>query len=290
MTTLLRDITSLRTWREYEGQRGKRIALVPTMGCLHAGHFHLVELAKKAADCVIVSIFLNPLQFGSDEDYQSYPCSFDQDIEQLKQRQVAAVFAPESEILYPNPMETCTHVRGNDLAQSLEGESRPGHFTGVLTIVAKLLNLVQAQVAVFGEKDYQQLQLIRCMVKDLNFPVNIVAGSTVRDSDGLALSSRNRYLDTAQRQRALALPKTLRNLTDDIRERQASQELNPDVLEWQAKKQLEKTGLQVDYVAIRAADNLAAFNGVIHLPLRILAAVYVDQLRLIDNIALKLDA
>ncbi len=186
---------------------GKTVALVPTMGALHAGHIHLVRQAKRTGAVVIVSIFVNPLQFGAGEDLDSYPRTLAEDVELLREEGVELVFAPSAADMYPSGPRTTVHP--GDLGSELEGASRPSHFTGMLTVVAKLLQITAPHAAYFGEKDYQQLTLVRQMVRDLNFDVRIFGVPTVREQDGLALSSRNRYLDSGQRESAMALSAAL---------------------------------------------------------------------------------
>ena len=198
----------VRAWRE---QR-ERVAFVPTMGALHEGHLRLVDEARARADQVVMSIFVNPTQFGQGEDFTRYPRDPDGDAAKAASRGVTLLFAPSVETMYP--IAPVTSVLAPDLARRWEGESRPGHFAGVLTVVAKLFNIVTADVAVFGRKDLQQATLISRMVDDLNMPVEIVVSQTVREPDGLALSSRNAYLDSTARRDALALIKALRAVTD----------------------------------------------------------------------------
>ncbi len=185
-----------------------RLAFVPTMGALHEGHLSLVRQARRSADAVAVSIFVNPLQFGPDEDFDRYPRTFDADLEACAAEGVDLVFAPDRAVMYPT--EPQVTVDSGPMGKIVEGAARPGHFDGMLTVVLKLLNLVRPDVAIFGEKDAQQLAMIRRMVADLNVPVEIVGGATVREPDGLALSSRNRYLSADERRTALALSRALR--------------------------------------------------------------------------------
>lgn len=186
---------------------GRTLALVPTMGALHEGHRSLVRIAGELADVVAVSIFVNPLQFAPGDDYETYPRTWDADVEACREDGVALVFAPTPDVVYPE--EAVVRVDPGDMGERLEGASRPGFFHGVLTVVAKLFNLVGPDVAIFGEKDAQQLALVRRMVRDLDMPVRVVGGPTVREADGLALSSRNRYLTGPQRRTALALSRGL---------------------------------------------------------------------------------
>ena len=192
----------------------KSVAFVPTMGNLHAGHLHLVELAKQQAKCVVVSIFVNPLQFGANEDLANYPRTLEEDCEKLKLAGVDVVFTPTVETMYPT--EQTVLVEPPAIANTLCGASRPGHFRGVATVVLKLFNMVRPDVAVFGKKDFQQLFIIREMVKQLNLPIEIVAGETMREPDGLAMSSRNGYLLPGQRVEAQRLHRALRQVVDAI--------------------------------------------------------------------------
>jgi pantoate--beta-alanine ligase len=251
------------------------LALVPTMGALHDGHAELIRLAGTLADAVAVSIFVNPLQFGPAEDLDRYPRTPERDLELLDRLGVGLVFAPGIAEIYPDGRPAVT-VDPGPLGALLEGASRPGHFAGVLTVVTKLLGLVRPDVAVFGEKDYQQLALIRRTVADLELGVRIVGGPTVRDPDGLALSSRNRYLSVEQRQRALALPRALRAGADE----------GPNGAGAVLKAATEALrGIDVDYLALRGVDlGPAPAAG----PGRLLAAARIGTTRLIDNVPLTL--
>jgi len=251
------------------------LALVPTMGALHDGHAELIRLAGTLADVVAVSIFVNPLQFGPAEDLDRYPRTPERDVELLDRLGVRLVFAPGVAEMYPDGRPAVT-VDPGPLGALLEGASRPGHFAGVLTMVTKLLGLVRPDVAVFGEKDYQQLALIRRTVADLELGVRIVGGPTVRDSDGLALSSRNRYLSAEQRQQALALPRSLRAGADEGSNGAGA------VLK-AATEALR--GIDVDYLALRGVDLGAAPAAG---PARLLVAARIGTTRLIDNVPLTL--
>jgi pantoate--beta-alanine ligase len=251
------------------------VALVPTMGALHAGHLALVRHAATLADHVAVSIFVNPLQFGPGEDLDRYPRTLDADLELLAREGVALVFAPPPAEMYPSGRPAVT-VDAGPLGNLLEGATRPGHFAGVLTVVTKLLGLVRPDVAVFGEKDYQQLALIRRTVADLELGVRIEGAETVRDPDGLALSSRNRFLDADQRRQALALSRALRAGA-------AAGEQGAGLVLMAATEQLR--GVDVDYLALRGADlGPAPATG----PARLLVAARVGTTRLIDNLPLTL--
>jgi len=263
------------------GQRraGRRIALVPTMGNLHDGHLALVRLAVGQADTVVTSIFVNPLQFGRGEDYDRYPRSLQRDLGLLESEGVAAAFAPSVGEMYPNGQERGTTVDVPGLSSVLEGASRPGHFSGVATVVTKLLGIVSPDIAVFGEKDFQQLAVIRRVVRDLNLGVEIVAGSTVREPDGLALSSRNQYLSPEQRQRAPALYRALAS----ARRRLAAGDRSYAAIEAEARAALIGAGFEPDYVAIRRAADLAPPAGGDG-ELVVLGAARLGKTRLIDNL------
>jgi pantoate--beta-alanine ligase len=272
MTELVRTRAELAAARA--GVAGS-LALVPTMGALHDGHAELIRYAGTLADAVAVSLFVNPLQFGPAEDLDRYPRTLERDLELLDRLGVGLGFAPGATEMYPDGRPAVT-VDPGPLGGLLEGASRPGHFAGVLTVVTKLLGLVRPDVAVFGEKDYQQLALIRRTVADLELGVRIVGAPTVRDPDGLALSSRNRYLTPEQRQRALALPMALR----------AGAEEGPSGAGAVLKAATEELrGIDVDYLALRGVDlGPAPAAG----PARLLVAARVGTTRLIDNVPLTL--
>ena len=204
---IIETVSAMRDWSERERRSGRRIALVPTMGFLHEGHLSLVRDAKKRADRVVVSIFVNPTQFGPEEDFAAYPRAFERDCGLLEQEQIDIVFHPALGAMYPDGAET--YVEVEKLSLSLCGAMRPGHFRGVATAVAKLFNIVRPHVAIFGEKDYQQLQVIRRMVRDLSMEVEIVRHPIVREPDGLAMSSRNAYLTPDERRAAVCLSRSL---------------------------------------------------------------------------------
>ena len=259
-------------------QAGLKIAFVPTMGNLHAGHLSLVEKAMTVADRVVVSIFVNPLQFNASSDFEVYPRTLDSDLQQLADYRVDVIFAPDEAELYPQGREGMTRVEVPTLSTMLEGASRPGHFRGVTTVVAKLFHLVQPQVAVFGEKDFQQLLVVRQMVADLNFPIEIIGLPTCREPDGLAMSSRNAWLTATERQKAPALYRSLQALRDKIR----AGENDFEQLESLARNELTREGMSVEYLSVRSARDL-------ELPqagdeLVIVAAVRLGQVRLIDNL------
>jgi len=261
-------------WR----QAGLCVAFVPTMGNLHAGHLSLVEQAKALADRVVVSIFVNPLQFGPDEDYDAYPRTIEADTTALVEQGVDVLFLPQVSDVYPRGLQATTKIEVPEVSQGLCGEFRPGHFVGVATIVAKFFNLVQPDVAVFGQKDYQQLAVIRRMAADLCFPIDIVGGVTVREPDGLALSSRNGFLNEVQRRQAPALNQALRDLVQSLLAG-ATDFYN---LEQETSEYLKKQGFTTEYVYIREADTLRPPQP--DSPLVVLAAAYLGPTRLIDNI------
>lgn len=264
------------------------VALVPTMGNLHAGHIHLVEVAKQHAQCVMVSIFVNPLQFGANEDLASYPRTLEADCEKLKAAGATIVFAPTVKEMYPDfdgeNLNQSMIITPPPIANELCGASRPGHFSGVATVVMKLFNMVMPQVAVFGQKDFQQLFIIKQLVKQFNLPIEITAVNTVRESSGLAMSSRNGYLSTAQRNQASQLSSALQCAVNEIKNSSAQNgNVDFDKLEQQAIATLKIQGWIVDYVSIRSALTLSPASGTDH-HLVILGAAKLGNTRLIDNI------
>lgn len=263
---------------------GKRIGFVPTMGNLHSGHAALVTKAAQRADFVVASIFVNPLQFGAGEDLDKYPRTLAADQERLLEAGCHLLFAPGVEEMYPEGMAVQTRVSVPQLSEGLCGASRPGHFDGVATVVSKLFNIVQPDLAVFGEKDFQQLAVIRAMVRDLNMPIQIIGEPTVRAEDGLALSSRNGYLTPEQRAAAPALYRTLREMADAIGKGQRDY---PALLA-QGQAQLVAGGFRPDYLEVRHALTLRPAM-IDDRDLVILAAAYMGTTRLIDNLYLHLD-
>ncbi len=276
-------ITALRTQIKVWRQQNQTIAFVPTMGNLHQGHLSLVAKAQELADKVVVSVFVNPLQFNDATDLAAYPRTLEQDIQQLVSVDCDLLFTPTSEMMYPNGMEAQTTVSVPGMDDKLCGQDRPGHFDGVVTIVNKLFNMVQADIAIFGEKDYQQLLLIKIMVQDLNLPIEIVGSPTYRESSGLAMSSRNQYLTDPQREQAAELYQIL--LTVKAQLEQGDQSF--DAIQQQAIEHLNNSGFATDYVDIRRADNLEQAKAG-EKSLRILLAAKLGQARLIDNIACNL--
>jgi pantoate--beta-alanine ligase len=273
---IVRTIPGIRAlaadWRGAE-----RLALVPTMGALHAGHLALVRAARERAGRVVVSIFVNPPQFGPNEDFAKYPREEAADVAKLAEAGVDAIFAPAVEEMYPAGFATSVAVAGP--AEGLESEFRPHFFKGVTTVVAKLLLAVLPDLAVFGEKDYQQLVVIRRMVADLAIPVEIAGHPTVREPDGLALSSRNVYLSAAERPVAPRLYAILTEAATGIRSQAAPMEVLIG-----ARRALADLGFRVDYVELRNAETLQAPTHVRREPLRLLAAAWLGRTRLIDNI------
>ncbi len=276
--------TSLRHALKRHRQAGERVVFVPTMGNLHEGHIQLVRRARDLGDVVVVSIYVNPLQFGANEDLDSYPRTLTADREKLFAEGVQILFTPDTHEIYPDGPERQTLVRVPDLSETLCGSDRPGHFDGVATVVSKLFNIVQPDVAVFGEKDFQQLSIIRKMVADLCIPVDIVGVPTVRADDGLALSSRNGYLSGAQRKIAPLLHKTLLDCRDAI----ACGFDNFLQLESHARMQLLQGGFSPDYFSIRDARTLQAVTDATE-EIAILAAARLGTTRLIDNVRLNLN-
>jgi len=260
-------------------QQAERIGFVPTMGNLHEGHLRLVDVAREHCDRVVVSLFVNPMQFGVGEDFARYPRTLDSDQAKLVERQVDMVFVPDDQTMYPHGHQQTSYIDVPGLSTGLEGAQRPGHFRGVATVVNKLFNIVQPDVAVFGEKDYQQLLVIRRMVRDLDMPIEILGEATVREPDGLALSSRNQYLTQQQRQDAPGLYETLQY----VRERLLRGGVDFTDLEQDAIMRLEKQGFVPDYVAIRQSDTLLEPKN--HTDqMVILAAARLGATRLIDNL------
>ena len=259
-------------------QEGKRIALVPTMGNLHDGHMKLVDTAKASADVVVASIFVNPMQFDRAEDLARYPRTLQDDCEKLNKRKVDLVFAPAAAEIYPQGTESQTYVDVPGLSTMLEGASRPGHVRGVSTIVSKLFNLIQPDVACFGEKDFQQLALIRKMVADMGYDIEIIGVPIMRAKDGLALSSRNGYLSAEQRKIAPGLYKVMNRAAEKL----AAGERNLDELIAIAGQELNEQGFRADDIQIRDADTLLDLTESSQRAV-ILMAAWLGEARLIDN-------
>ncbi len=257
---------------------GARVALVPTMGALHAGHIALIEAAKRPGTKVVASIFVNPKQFGAGEDLGRYPRREASDLRMLNEAGCDLVWMPSVEIMYPEGHATNIRVAG--VSEGFDGESRPGHFDGVATVVAKLFNQVGPDAAYFGEKDFQQLAVIRRMVADLDFPIEVVGVPTQRDDDGLALSSRNIYLDEEERAKAVALPRAL-----GVAARAIGRGEDVATVLADARATLTAAGFEVDYVALADAETLVP-DPAADRPRRLLAAARMGSARLIDNIAI----
>jgi pantoate--beta-alanine ligase len=266
----------LASWK----RSGQSIALVPTMGNLHGGHMSLVKDARKVADRIVVSIYVNPAQFVAGEDFASYPRTFEQDHAQLDGKGVDVLFHPVTSEIYPDNTEQQVTVRVPSLDNIFCGKFRPGHFAGVATVVTKLFNIVQPDVAIFGEKDYQQLLVIKKLVNDLCIPVKIIESPTVRESDGLAMSSRNSYLTAEERTIAPVLFQVLKRVQEEIVKGNTAY----TQIEQQAQARLNQAGFVTEYFAIRSADDLSEnVNG----DLVVLAAVRLGKARLIDNVVIR---
>lgn len=269
----LRELT--QKWRK----EGKKLAFVPTMGALHAGHISLVEEARKRADIVIVSIFVNPMQFGPNEDFGSYPRMLVQDIARLEASHVDVLFAPNAADMYPEGFQTV--VSNSEMSDILCGRFRPGHFSGVLTVVNKLFNLVQPNYAIFGKKDYQQFTLISKMVKDLCMDLEVIGHPTLRESDGLAMSSRNLRLSPQEREEAAQIHRAMQSVAAVHKKG----EVDREKLEHQFQDELAKVpGFRFEYAEIREQGTLNAFGKTIDKPAVILVAAHLGSVRLIDNL------
>ena len=265
---------TVQAWRKHD----QRIGFVPTMGNLHAGHIALIARARELSDRVVASIFVNPLQFAPNEDFEAYPRTLDTDSAKLALAGCDLLFAPSVSEMYPNGRDQHTAVTVPGISDILCGAHRPGHFTGVATVVAKLLGQVQPDTAVFGEKDYQQLKIIERMVRDFALPITVVGLATVREDDGLALSSRNQYLTPGDRAVAPLLHATLTWAAEQFRQGREMPEVEGAALE-----RLKDAGFKPDYVSLRSADDLGPpIDGA---PKRVLAAAWLGAARLIDNVA-----
>jgi pantoate--beta-alanine ligase len=274
--TTARTVSDLRTQLAKWRKAGDSIALAPTMGALHEGHLSLVRLAKNKADRVVVSIFVNPIQFGPREDFNLYPRDEAGDLKKLAEVGADLVFAPDVAEMYPEGFSTRVNV--GDLTEDLCGAARPNHFDGVATVVTKLLLQCAPDIAIFGEKDYQQLLVIKRLVRDLNIPVEILGAPIMREKDGLALSSRNVYLSPAERRIAPLLYRTISEVAADL-----AQGRGCDDAVVAARYKLDAAGFRVDYVAVRDPDTLKPLSGPVKRA-RVLAAVFLGKTRLIDNV------
>jgi pantoate--beta-alanine ligase len=278
---VIRKIKSMQKIADDLRKKGKKIAFVPTMGYLHEGHLSLVRIAKKWGDVVVVSIFVNPTQFGPSEDYNSYPRDEKRDLSLLKKEKVDFVFIPSVEEMYPENYQT--YVEVVEMSKYLCGRSRPGHFRGVCTVVTKLFNIVKPHYAVFGEKDYQQLKIIERMTADLNMDVKIIPGPTVRERDGLAMSSRNVYLSEEERKSALSLSKAL----NEVKKMVEGGERDCEVLIRKAREIIEREPhTRIDYVEIVDPVRLEPIKRIEDKAV-IALAVFVGKARLIDNMKLE---
>ena len=283
---MMRTVEAVAALREtVAGWRhdGARVGFVPTMGNLHKGHYSLLDAARARADRIVASVFVNPTQFGPREDFASYPRTLAEDAAGLETHGCDLLFAPTVDEIYPYGPVDMVRIEVPIVSAMLEGEFRPGHFAGVATVVTKLFNLVQPDVAVFGQKDYQQLLVIRRMVRDLALPIEIVAAPTLREANGLAMSSRNQYLTSEQRARAGLIYQTLRGMGDALRAGVAI-----EVIERDARATLEQAGFQVDYIVLRRAEDLGVPEPGQRHGLVALAAAKLGRARLIDNFLIDL--
>ena len=278
-TTIAKVRAAVRAWR----RAGERVVFVPTMGNLHEGHMSLIEAAREHGERFVASIFVNPMQFGPNEDFAHYPRTPERDEHMLRAAGCDLMFMPDVEEMYPNGMGHATRVEVPGLSDILCGEFRPGHFQGVTTVVARLLHICEPDAAVFGEKDFQQLTLIRRMVSDLCMSVRIIAAPTVRAADGLAMSSRNQYLTDAERARAPAVYRALRAAASRL----AAGEREYDNIERQGLRALESEGFRVDYFAIKRAEDLGPPTPESR-HLVVLTAAHLGKARLIDNVQVTL--
>jgi pantoate--beta-alanine ligase len=265
----------LRDWRHHDDH----IALVATLGNLHSGHTKLVELAREHAERVVVSVYVNPTQFGEDEDFEDYPRTLGRDTRRLKHIGADVLFVPDDETVYPFGHDCATVISVPGLTENFCGASRPGHFDGVTTVVARLFALVQPDVAVFGQKDYQQQLIIRFMTEDLSLPIRIITAETVREDDGLAMSSRNQYLTDEER----VIAPLLHEVLTEVGAALENGKRDFGELEKTAIARLEKAGFGIDYVAVRRAHNLAPPDRDCD-ELVVIAAVHLGEAHLIDNI------
>jgi pantoate--beta-alanine ligase len=278
---VLERISDMQRWSEEQRRQGRTIAFAPTMGFLHEGHLSLVRDARKRGDRVVVSIFVNPAQFAPQEDFPAYPRDFQRDRDLLEKEGVDVLFYPSVAEIYPEGYQT--HVEVEKLSSRLCGTFRPGHFRGVATVVVKLFNIVRPHVAVFGCKDYQQLQVIRRMVRDLNFTIEIIGHPIVREPDGLAMSSRNAYLDADQRQAALSLSRSLRKAEAMVRQGERRGKAIVDTVRAEiAKEAIAKT----EYVSLCDPESLREIEH-INGPALLALAVRIGKARLIDNTVLR---
>ena len=282
MMKIIKTIQEMQAYSRAQRAAGKSIALVPTMGYLHDGHVSLLHEAKRRGGLTVMSLFVNPLQFGAHEDLTKYPRDFARDSLIAERAGTEVIFFPDVEEMYPRPFKTSVYV--SDLSDILCGKTRPGHFKGVATVVAKLFNAVLPQTAVFGEKDFQQLVILRRMVTDLNVPVEIIGMPIVREQDGLAMSSRNTYLSMEDRRRALCLSRGLSNALDAFHKGESDGKRLREIV----RSDIQSAGLKEDYVEVIDETTLQSVHKVEKsLAARIVVAAYAGNVRLIDNMALK---
>ncbi len=277
------SVTELRQYVQHWKDHGHSIAFIPTMGNLHDGHLSLIEKGQSLADRTICSIFVNPMQFGPNEDWDHYPRTLEADIEKLEAIGCDLAYMPTASELYPDGLEKISQVQVTDLTDNYEGAHRPGHFTGVATVVLKLFNIVKPDVSVFGKKDYQQYRVIRKMVEDLNLDVQIIGQETTREASGLATSSRNQYLDDAQKERAAMIYRLLQQTAQQIEEG----ERNYAALQQRAIKKLDAGGFKTDYFVVCNAETLQPATADDR-DLVILVTAAMDSTRLLDNIEISL--
>jgi pantoate--beta-alanine ligase len=274
---IVKDIKEMQSLADSFRREGKTIGFVPTMGFLHKGHLSLMRIARPKCDVLVVSIFVNPTQFGPTEDFEKYPRDFEQDERLCGQEKVGVIFYPTKDMMYSEPYHTFVNVEA--LSETMCGLSRPGHFQGVTTVVAKLFNIVKPHFAVFGQKDYQQALIIRQMVDDLNFDIEILTGAIIREEDGLAMSSRNKYLSAKEREKARVLSKSLQMAAKRIKEG----EYDPELISNQIRDLIEETGgVLIEYIAIVNGKTLRPVKEIRDNTLIALAAK-VGGTRLIDN-------
>ncbi len=278
MIAIVRGLDDLRAQVGEWKRAGLRVGFVPTMGNLHAGHYSLVELARRHADRIVASVFVNPTQFGPSEDFGRYPRTPEADAEGLHAAGCDLLWLPSVEAMYPYGADHAVRMHVPGITDTLDGAHRPGHFDGVATVVARLFNQVQADVAAFGRKDYQQLAVIRYLVRDLAFPIELLPGDTLRETDGLAMSSRNQYLSAEQRPVAATIHRCLLQMRDGIRSGVARRQV-----EAEAKATLETAGFMVDYAVIRTPELMEADTSG---PSVALIAARLGNTRLIDNLEL----
>jgi pantoate--beta-alanine ligase len=270
---ILRTVSEFRNWRK---NVVGSVGFIPTMGYLHEGHRSLIDLARVQNDHVVVSIFVNPKQFGPNEDFNMYPRNEKYDLQLLQQAQVDIAFLPEVSEMYPPDFET--HVSVLNLSRKLEGEKRPGHFDGVATVITKFFNIIQPDLVYFGQKDAQQVLIIKKMVKDLQFPVSIIVGETIREKDGLALSSRNIFLRKKEKEESIVLSQSL-----DLAQRLVMQgERNPEKIKKEMRELIKKTAGKIDYISIADIETLEELK-MISKKILVSLAVYYGKTRLIDN-------